>query len=502
MAFNPKNIHGLVDGTLDRAIIEINKNIKDPAPTFFRSIILDVITDPMSINENKIDYWVNVIGVSNPQFAKILPRNSIIGQRINTGVGELAEPMFLFPFFPSHLALPSKPGEMVWTMFEDPNARVKELGFWFCKITEPNFVEDVNHAHHARQLDETFSPGIAQQVAGAQPVYDLRNGKATVGNDGVRFVQSRSEILSSDNEEIFENLVTNSEAAQLMQYEAVPRFKKRPGDVALEGSNNTLIVLGTDRVSSAGNYENSLDSSNILSLSEDDMIKYAGSIDIVAGRGMKKDTGGTVVDTVKIADGQPLKEEIAKHQGAVSKFEGDPDLESDRSRILVAQRTMVDKNFGLSTYLGTIGVLDSQEVGDAAIVIKSDKVRIVSRSDVSLVVTNYTPAQDNDRSPEHKDESDNFSNDWASITIKSSGDIVFKPSKLGYIRLGGEDANQAILCTERPASTNNGTVAALPIATTAGGFVGTQGGKNVDMNAVSKKSKPDLGKFSTKVLIK
>jgi hypothetical protein len=41
----------------------------------------------------------------------------------------------------------------------------------------------------------------------------------------------------------------------------------------------------------------------------------------------------------------------------------------------------------------------------------------------------------------------------------------------------------------------------LPIATTGGGFVGTAGG-NTDDEAVNLVRAPDLGTFSTKVLIK
>ena len=501
MAFNPNNIHGLVDGSLKKVVGDINKIVKDPHPTFVRMVILDVCIDPFSINDAKVDYWINVLGVSNPRYARILPRNSVIAQRALTGNTEVSSPMFLFPFFPSHLALPCKPGEMVWTMFEDPNARTKELGFWFCKITEANFVEDVNHAHHARQMDQGFNPGIIQQIQGTPPTYDLINGKAITAADGTRFSQQMSEIISYEGGGTFESLVTETEASAMIRYESVPRFRKRPGDIALEGSNNTLIVLGTDRTGPAALYDYEPNSVNSPFVPDSDMVKYAGSIDIVAGRGMKSYTGGTVVDTVRLADGQPIKEELGKHAEVIALDEGNPDLTSDRSRVLVSQRTMVDKNFGLDSYLSEQGISDTEEVGDSAIVIKSDKVRIIARSDISLIVTNYSTVEEVDRLSDHKDESTELDK-WASITIRSTGDIIFTPSAEGYVKLGGEDAVHAVLCTEKEASPSNGKVSALPIATTAGGFVGVEGGSNIDVDAVSKKSKPDFGKFSTKVLIK
>ena len=503
MAFNPNNIHGLVDGSLKKVVGDINKIVKDPHPTFVRMVILDVCIDPFSINDAKVDYWINVLGVSNPRYARILPRNSVIAQRALTGNTEVSSPMFLFPFFPSHLALPCKPGEMVWTMFEDPNARTKELGFWFCKITEANFVEDVNHAHHARQLDQGFNPGIIQQIQGTPPTYDLINGKAITAADGTRFSQQMSEIISYEGGGTFESLVTETEASAMIRYESVPRFRKRPGDIALEGSNNTLIVLGTDRTGPAALYDYEPNSVNSPFVPDSDMVKYAGSIDIVAGRGMKSYTGGTVVDTVRLADGQPIKEELGKHAEVIALDEGNPDLTSDRSRVLVSQRTMVDKNFGLDSYLSEQGISDTEEVGDSAIVIKSDKVRIIARSDISFLVTNYITSEENSLEGRSEFKIDDIDpKNWASITIKSNGDIVFTPSSKGYIKLGGDDAQRAILCTQKSASVNEGIVTALPIATTAGGFVGTDGGKNVDSEAVNKTKKPDLGSFSTKVLIK
>lgn len=496
--FNPNYIHSLVDGSLNYNIAQINQLARDPAPTFSRMIILEVIPDPTLIDENKLDYWNNVVGVSNILLAKSAPRNSIIGQRIKTGIGEISRPMIVFPFFPSHLAMPCKPGEMVWTMFEDPNAKVKEIAFWFCRIAEPHFVDDVNHTHHPRQLDTTFVQGTIQKAQGLSPYYELRNGKVITQSDGVRYTQQGSETIDSDNEEIFENIVTQNDVSPMIQHESVPRFKKRPGDVAIEGSNNTLVVLGTDRKGPIAGYSDSPGLKTTIPSS--DMQGFAGSIDIVAGRGMSVETGGYPVSTTRIVDGQELKKEITKVQEETSPFEGDPDLFLDRSRVLVSQRTMTDKNFSLSPALESIGVADSEN-GDASVVIKSDKVRIIARSDISFIVTSFVPIAAEDGRSEYKVE-DVDSNNWASITIKANGDIVFTPSTSGYVKLGGDDATSAILCTELPANFSGGQVTALPIATTAGGFVGTNGGQNVDSDAVNKIKKPDLGTFSTKVLIK
>ena len=163
---------------ISKAETQIKLSVPDPQATFKRMFILDVIHDPFIIDDNKIDYWKNVLKVTNIQFAKMLPRNSVIAQVANTGNTRITPVMFLFPFFPSHLALPCKPGELVWAMFEDPNSRIKEMGYWFCRITEPHVIDDVNHTHHPMQLDQSLSSGAKKKMEGSDgPVYELRNGK-------------------------------------------------------------------------------------------------------------------------------------------------------------------------------------------------------------------------------------------------------------------------------------------------------------------------------------
>lgn len=497
---NNPNFLKKLSGGVDKVEAQVASLVKDPLPPFKRMIVLDVISDPQLIDEKKIEYWKNVIKVSNPRFANMMPRNSIIAQPTATGYTRVTPPMFLLPFFPSHLALPCKPGEMVWTIFEDPNAGKKEMGYWICRISEPHLVDDVNHTHHAAQLDHSFNPGLKKRFEGKdQPVYELRNGKTMSDKKDVRFVPKESKILSDDDPTAFEKLLTESDASTMMQYEMVPRFKKRPGDVALEGSNNTLIVLGTDRVGPIAQHD--LDSSApargiVPEATHNDMVGNAGSIDIVAGRGYTPLTGGKEASTTRIADGKELKKELAKHPDALAPNEGDPDFYQDRSRVLISQRTKVDTNFGLAKYNNSnLKIADSGD-GDAAVVIKSDKIRIIARSDISLLVTNFQVPTGTVFKNGVED-----TKQWASVTIKANGDIVFTPSEKGVLKLGGDDADKAILCTSVAATNSDGTVKSLPIATTAGGFVGTTGG-NVDGSAVSLTSPPDLGTFSKKVLIK
>jgi len=507
MVYDPNDIHRITEGSTPYVIREIKKYARDPLPVFYRYVVLDCVTDPHVIDETKLSYWHDILQVSNWKYASILPRNTIIAQRILNNQIRFSQPIFLFPFFPSHISFPCKPGEMVWAMFEDPSAKVKEIGYWFCKITEPHFVDDVNHTHHARQLDSSFVSFTKDKYELQEnPVYDLTNGVAVKDSDGSRRVRENTEIIEGS-ESVFEEKLRFSDASKMTQYEAVPRFRKRPGDVVLEGSNNSLIVLGTDRTGPAVNYdplnpnEKSYGIINKIDLQSNDLSGSAGSIDMVVGRGTTERTGGKVANTVSVTnDHDVIKQELGKSKKELSQDEGDPDFVNDRSRVLISQRTNPDTNFGIDGYNSVnFGINDSPE-GDAAIVIKSDKVRIIARSDISFIVTDFDPVPPlGDKQGYKSDNTD--TGRFASITIKQDGNIVFTPSLKGYIKLGGDDASKAILCTERPASAVDGVVTAMPIASTGGGFVGTNGGTVVDKEAVAFQRSPDLGTFSTKVLV-
>jgi hypothetical protein len=291
-----------------------------------------------------------------------------------------------------------------------------------------------------------------------------------------------------------------------MQYEKVPRFKKRPGDVVLEGSNNSLIVLGTDRIGPIATYvpsppppEGAKPDKNfakgLTPVLEDVYKDEAGSIDMVVGRGYSEETGGDSIESKSILGNQPIKEELDKYNPPEN--EGDPDFKNDRSRILISQRTSVDHNFKLTDYMidatrrGPTGALLDSENGDAAIMIKSDKIRLVARSDISLIVTNYKVDEEAPVNNEYKTESED-KKEWASIIIRSNGDIIFTPSEKGLIKLGGDDADKAILCTDnltRKPTVKNGKVIFKPGITTTGiDFVGT-GAAN-------------QGTFAKKILVK
>jgi hypothetical protein len=357
---------------------------------FHRFVVIDVIPDAeMFFNgndeayEKKKAYWAS-INVSNLELARVLPRNTIIGKRIyDINATSVENPMFLFPFLSSHIALPCKPGEHVWVMFE--TFQDQEIGYWVSKITEIKHVDDVNHTHPPRAYEQSFFPAT-KDIANERDkaVYEYRVGQARKTDQGTKTSIDTS-VVDSDDEFFYENLLKNSDASKLMTYEPVPRFKKRPGDIAIEGSNNTLIVLGTDRLGPIGTTTETDDGrGKVPQKTTNDFAESAGSIDMVAGRGQTERTLGKVVDS-KLIDGSNFKKEIGKSEREVVKDEGDPDWINDKSRLLISQRTKVDGNLQISDINKQFSVSDDPN-GDAVVLMKSDKIRVIGRKDAQILV--------------------------------------------------------------------------------------------------------------------
>lgn len=125
--------------------------------------------------------------------------------------------------------------------------------------------------------------------------------------------------------------------------EVLPVYNEASSEQIYQGRNNTYIVMGRDRPA------------GIHSGYGGRGAEKAGSIDIVAGR---------VSAIIKTANSKG--EALAV----------DPSIAYDASRIIVSQRTDADRNF----YLPGTPVINK-----AAIILKSDNIRIVAREKIKLV---------------------------------------------------------------------------------------------------------------------
>ena len=481
--------------TLGAERAALNDGPRSLPPIFQKWVVLDTIFDPHpeSFNDEQINNLELLHGkIRNREIGrggKLLPRNTILAKPLNNIFTTIQDPMFLYPMLPSAIALPCKPGELVWVMFEHLQAENREHNvdheeaFWVCAVVGSGHVEDVNHSHMGRSQEVTFiqanGGADAQQLSsGIKVRYHFKNGEYELVNDGRKGyilnplkgrLKNQVDVPVTGDE--YEDIIKNAAGAKISVYESVPRFKKRPGDVVLEGSNNTLIVLGRDRNGSASTAE---------------LKKNSGTIDIVSGRGQTDLTSGNKV----IND--LVNEELSKHGSSLKRNEGNPDFKNDKSRIYVSQNTKVDENFDLAKNNSTLkkDPISDSDVGDSGIVIKSDKVRILARSDLQIVVTSNPKEEGSD------------STKWASITLKANGDIVFKPSDMGYIKLGGDDADRGIVCSSFPVTTVNGGIEGGHLLTSMGGLFAGSTSASPEYNIPLPTPGPTAGVFSNKVLIK
>lgn len=441
----------------------ITGDVHSNSQTFQRVVVEEVVFDPTSYDDKRIEYLIKTYGLRDTFFVRKLPVNTILGRRVldGTDTGENS-PQYFFPFFSQHMMLPIKAGEHVWVFYE-PN-KENLYGFWMSRITEPRDIDDVNHTHadrkfHLEQKSSTIEK--AEGTSSKTPGFD--NGATRKSKDGKVIDGITASALGG--EKAYEKIINDSDSGKISEMEDVPRYKKRPGDYVMQGSNNTLISLGTDRTGPVADYSvNDKKGNSVKGKPNKDKKGKAGAIDLVVGRG-----AGDKTKPKNVVDNSLSKKEVSKSLNDEKKSEGDPDFETDLGRIYLSMKSDVDKNFNVN-----LSGIDKSGSEDCVGVIKVDHVRIIARKSIKFLVQ---PKFD---SPE---------SECAGVVIKDNGEIVFIPSDSQVIKLGGEDATSAILCLDVGASSAGGKVTSPPLVTTMGGILGVGPGSA-------------HGKFSSKVLIK
>lgn len=337
------------------------------------------------------------------------PRNSLIIRDVTNGAGRSdSRHIVCFPFFSSHVMLPVKPGETVWFTFLSPSEEGSRA-YWLSRICDVDFVEDTNFSHHDRRHDDV----IPDPDGDPRIVASLHNGADPTKIDPTAPDEEGDDetLRTFKDPEAFSKIRGDSLESSRFVIEPVPRLTKMPGDLVLQGSNNTAIVLGTDR---GFGLENRPDGKKSVLNSEDKLEALRGSIDLVTGRGrfFTVDEFDTYADdklppdltrprvtknaeedyetdknTANDADAGGDEEKGARVNLEADPNEGDPDFINDASRIYVSMQTDVDANFG--TTIENIpeaydkdaskSTLQNSEKA-AAIALKSDEIRIIARN--------------------------------------------------------------------------------------------------------------------------
>jgi hypothetical protein len=393
-----------------------------------RAVVVEVIND-LAIRDE--EQWEELKGqLSNPDLLDSTPRNSIIARVVSGGQDKRSPSAILcYPFFPPYLCFPLKAGEQVWLINESPDD-VANIGYWMCRIPEPDFVDDLNFTHGDRKFDVTAPPGTKEKADNAAA--SSGEGEGEEGEEGEpphvpTFVNGTGQAdgFSLSEEEAYEMFFTGSIANLSFTPEAVPRFTKRAGDLVLQGSNNTLICLGEDRGWGKEAVDADLpeaEDSNASKTEEEAERTFAGTIDMVVGRGRFPPENPTTADAegddpeltaARLienergfieTDKHPVCNSLADSNRVGDAAEGDPDFVNDMSRIYVSMNTDGDDMFGLTDNMpgfvptaggggagggpadGGGGPFDAKEdvepvLESPYIIIKSDEIRIIARYD-------------------------------------------------------------------------------------------------------------------------
>jgi hypothetical protein len=425
--------------------------------TFKRFLVEEVIFDPSELDDARLQEIKAKFSLVDAAFLKEMPPNTVIGRMLNeSGTGHERH-HYLFPFLPPHIMLPIHAGEHVWAFFE--NDKAIDHGFWLWRISEPRNVDDLNHTHADRKYHASERPKNTKDKfeESSDGVPGFENGPTFV-KDGDVVTSAASASAGVSDPKIYEKLLEETDSAKASQMEAVPRLKKRPGDHVIQGSNNTAIILGTDRTGRTAKFKGSNSGKKAEGFPKTDQVGESGTIDVVVGRGQTNKTSGKKVEN------SLKKQEVVKKIEGENPEEGDPDFANDLGRFYLSMKTDPDGNM-------EINFSDRVDAGVPAGILKTDHLRVVVRKTMKMLVQPRPGASESE----------------CSGIVFKDGNVIFLPSANGLVLLGGEDADKAILTSGLPAVGGGGFVTAAPIVDTWGGQQGI-GGPN--------------GSWATKVKIK
>ena len=476
---------------------------------FLRAVVIDVIHDPLIYKNTPEGASVlrTIYGDLSSRSIDDLPRNTVIARLARTELNPHASPEYqvFFPFFSSHLCLPVKPTEHVWVMFENPgttgNITKRRTGFWISRIHESRRAEDVNIVNNEARLQpppNTLKKTAAEKAnvkASARERFiaqkdfpeDTHIGNPDFDNSGALEDTSTSQAASYIIEQ-------QSIASAIHKKQAVPRFTKAPGDLVIQGSNNTLISLGQSR-DNAFLVQNQLGST--ANSGGTNLSAPSGEIDIVVGRGRSVATSANIDATysTSTATNKSLNEEPSG--------EGDPDYREDAARILISSQRDPDELLEIDIGSDTPrlseqieSILASNPTRDRStansvtrdtptVAAKADSIRLVARQDIKIVMQTDDPE------------------DACGITLTRDGDVIIIPGKDGFIKLGGSDADRALLCTRIPAKTKvNSKTNVIETIETPIFISGNALVSNISKSAAKEQENEDQAAFATRILVK
>jgi hypothetical protein len=373
-------------------------------PTLQRAVVVDVITDLSLVTEEYKQALTQL--VNNAELLDVLSVNCVIAKIVSANEGNGSNSnTILFPFYSSHFMLPVMPGEQVYVIYEDMIGTGTKIGYWMSRVAGYGTFEDPNYTHDDRRFDSTINEGT--YTTSEQLNRNAANGQETFQNGG-NTIDTTTLPINERNaiENPYDTIFNEARASAFITPEPVPRWKKRPPELVLQGANNALIMLGEDR---NGPIDGAINDNPVDIIKLGGAPRQAGAIDIVAGRGRYLQNPGVnpktfntsnpagpssnaplVIENIRgyqETDKNPFRnrrEEIANIN------EGNPNPMFDAARVYVVQQSKVDENYGL-IYNGEFGIVYPPEcianeqpvengtLGRSYVVNKADHIRMIAR---------------------------------------------------------------------------------------------------------------------------
>lgn len=366
--------------------LQLNSN-RDSSSVLNIGVVEEVIYMP-----DFFDFSLFYDRVDSPNLLNNVPANSLLVRVLtNKEYKSSGNLMLCYPIFPQHIQFPIKVGEHIFFM------KYGSVGYWLSRVPDSNSVEDTNYSHgdrkHLQIVDESSTIELAKDASGTK-----KNLIGIFNNGG----ESNDNQTFSPNDS-YDKLLLNSTTNNSFTREPVPSFKKRPGDLALQGSNNTIIILGQGRGWTKSDEEFGISNAIYKTPRFND-----GTIDLIAGRGRYlpdtfttesekgtlpiRTSPRTIINELGIieADRSPLTNNIP-----INQIEGDPDYEYDASRFKLSISENVDQLFHITEDIDNNYILPKviswpagpSEVSNNILpvdnasygVIKADEIRIIAR---------------------------------------------------------------------------------------------------------------------------
>ena len=349
----------------------------------------------------------------NPEISDNMPINSIVVELV--GITNIIDStvqkdtrVACLPLFSSHISIPLKKGEAVWIISFEEKSEDNFNYYWLSRVHGDTTTEDANFTSPNRlntekNADTTRAFNKSQLIEQEYHVADYPkfDNFITLPDESQVFI-----VSSNDREEQELERLTKSNSITL---EPVPRYYKNEDELALQGSNNTLIALKTfDGYTSNREWDTqdySAENRFYGNVNKEN-IENDGFIDIVVGRS-RFNTLPSSNDFFDINDVNNFQKTFTTSSfrtcyptivNSLGKFEnnknfenfleetsspnqeGKADFNHDASRICLSENRNLDREFNIfSSFFNQFDMSFPQNFNLSSIVNKSDNIRLIAR---------------------------------------------------------------------------------------------------------------------------